>query len=215
MKPPTTTILKTIVFVNLFLIFCVNNIVQSEELQWSKNRPNFSSNCPPKCKCEPNHPNPTQDLKITCQDVDAIPQILPPFVKILILNHNRLFKINSGVLSSYTRLETLELSYNQISTLSGKTFDRLSQLTNLKLDQNKLNSLDSKSFHGLTKLQRLDLSYNDIEFIPDGLFSQCPNLQKLDLSHNRLTNLPDTMFQYVQSLQVFFFLLCKQTFQKL
>ena len=124
---PALTVLKTIsLFVKLLflIIFCVNP-VQSEELQWSKNRPDFFSNCPPKCICEPNQPNPTQDLKITCQNVDAIPQILPPFVKILILNHNDLYKINSGVLSSYTRLETLELSYNRISSLSGKSFARL------------------------------------------------------------------------------------------
>ena len=203
-KMKQLTVLKTILFVKLFLMICVLNPVQCEKLQWSKNRPDFFSNCPPKCICEPNQPTPNQDLKITCTNLDAIPQVLPPFVKILILKNNDLFKINSGVLSSYTRLETLELSGNKISTLSEKPFDRLNQLTNLKLDHNNLNSLDPESFHGLTKLQRLDLSYNNIEFIPDQLFSQCLNLQNLDLSHNRLTNLPDKIFQNVQFLQVIY-----------
>lgn len=154
--------------------------------------------CSNQCFCEPfNLPT-----SVSCQDLDTIPQDLPPMLKKLNLASNFLLQIEPGVINQYTKLEYLILTQNRISGLKSKNFYRLGQLIDLELAQNSINFVPDQTFAGLAKLKKLDLSFNQIEILNSNVFVSCQDLQHLDLSHNKLTKLHSDTLNGLQSLQV-------------
>ena len=96
---------------------------KDEDLKWKKgkNRPDFgdSGSCSFNCRCEPSN----WPVTVTCENLNLIPQDLPPSIKTLNLKYNnKILQISSGTLSHYTQLQALFLSHNKISSLNANTF---------------------------------------------------------------------------------------------
>ena len=112
------------------------------------------------------------------------------------LNHNAIWSIESGSLTSVPRLELLKLSGNLLSSLTKNQsiFRELSSLQELDLSSNQIHTLESLCFVGLKALEVLNLSSNALWNLQSATFYHLDSLTKLDISHNELRQLVNGTF---------------------
>ena len=105
----------------------------------------------------------------------------------LLLQTNRLQRLDFGRLGLLKRLQLLNCSGSGLRSVSGSGAS-LPRLQQLDLSRNLLTAVSANTFRSFTALRRLDLSGNRIGSVADaGLV--LPRLVSLDLSHNLLTAL--------------------------
>ncbi|KAK7106097.1 uncharacterized protein [Littorina saxatilis] len=106
--------------------------------------------------------------------------------------------------SELSRLVSLDLSHNALQVLPRDALRGFTKLESLNLSHNQLAQLTSDSFAQLTSLETLNLSFNQLEVLPVGLFDELGQLLALDLSHNLLGAVLDlhNLFQQLSSLTV-------------
>ncbi|KAF5398416.1 Leucine-rich repeat-containing protein 40 [Paragonimus heterotremus] len=151
---------------------------------------------------------------------------LPPRLRKLDLNHNRIERLPHGLLQHMPLLNMLDVSSNQLTSLVLDTrepsarsdsdltvvnaaYNRLtsvpdvaglSALKELCLGDNRIAAISLSVFQGCS-LTTLDLAHNGLSHLPEGLSVVLPNLVRLDVSANELTALP-TELGIMRSLQV-------------
>lgn len=91
----------------------------------------------------------------------AVPKNIPKSVRILILSHNKISKVEPDAFTGLTELRVLYLGYNTISSKSivMELFRDLGRLEELYLDHNQVNKYSENCFSYLGKVRILDLSY--------------------------------------------------------
>ncbi|GMQ09011.1 hypothetical protein CsSME_00052516 [Camellia sinensis var. sinensis] len=125
-------------------------------------------------------------------------------LEVLLLKSN---KLNGTLpmegLTSFRRLEILDLSENNFFASIPPSIGALSSLKALSLAQNYLNgSLPIQGLCKLKKLEELDLSHNLFEGILPPCLSNLRSLKFFDISLNQFTgNLSPSMFESLNSLE--------------
>lgn len=122
------------------------------------------------------------------------------YLRILHLEGNRIKKIATTSLGYLPSLQTLYLQNNRIEELAFGAFRNCSRLQTLNLAKNKLTTLQYAAFDGLNQLDALDLSANLIGSIEDGAFLGLHRLRSLSLSQNQITKIGAYLFADVYSL---------------
>ena len=111
-------------------------------------------------------------------------------ISVLLLNNNKIRKIEPNSFSAMTNLITLELSGNMLdgTTTDAKQFNFLDKLKRLKMNRNPLHVIKTFTFHFMTfpALVYLELSHCQIRQLEDGAISLLKLLEYLDLSWNKL-----------------------------
>ncbi|KAF8571300.1 hypothetical protein P879_03022 [Paragonimus westermani] len=117
---------------------------------------------------------------------------LPPRLRKLDLNHNRIERLPDGLLQHMPLLNMLDVSSNQLTSLVLDTREPSarsgSDLTVLNAAYNRLTAVPDVA--GLPALKELCLGDNRIAAISLSVFQGCP-LTTLDLAHNGLCHLPE------------------------
>jgi Leucine-rich repeat (LRR) protein len=87
---------------------------------------------------------------------------------------------------SLTSLEELILDHNRLKRLNENTFKPLKRLLRLDLDNNELEEIDSGAFENLTSLEKLYLFNNKLKSIGANTFKAIEKLESLELHRNEL-----------------------------
>lgn len=184
--------------------------------------------CPKQCVCEEQFFPETQGFgaKVNCsgRKLKKFPRPLPYVTTTLLLQNNRLSKLEGrhfhGMIYLRTlhlegnrikkigatsmgylpSLQTLYLQNNRIEELAFGAFRNCSRLLTLNLAKNKLSTLQYAAFDGLSQLDALDLNANLINSIEDGAFLGLHRLKSLSLSQNQITKIGAYLFADVYSL---------------
>lgn len=90
-------------------------------------------------------------------------------------------------MSTFLKLEYLNISYIPIQMISKSDFTELPLLKTLKLSYDNISSVEGKAFHGLKKLENLNLDGNKLSTFATHLFSELKSLKNLHLRSNGLT----------------------------
>eukprot|EP00095_Tigriopus_kingsejongensis_P001501 snap_masked-scaffold1086_size63525-processed-gene-0.0 protein:Tk01501 transcript:snap_masked-scaffold1086_size63525-processed-gene-0.0-mRNA-1 annotation:"hypothetical protein DAPPUDRAFT_300683" len=122
----------------------------------------------------------------------------------LLLNDNRIKKLDSQSFVEMTRLLILSLEGNQIRQLPDETFQNLHRLQRLDLAYNRLESLNFAAFDSIGTLSHLaiDLSHNQLQALRVNRSNTYPtlsNIMSLDLSYNNISFVEVTFFEPVQN----------------
>lgn len=121
-------------------------------------------------------------------------------LEILDLHKNCLNTIKRKAFSNLISLQILDLSFNEITQLAVEQFYNLNKLRYLKMDHNNLRLLPRDVFKN-TIIEHLDLSYNEISLFPLTALSQIGfTLRYLDMSHNHIEYLDNSIFRNTQFL---------------
>ncbi|KAK9297190.1 hypothetical protein QLX08_009053 [Tetragonisca angustula] len=140
-------------------------------------------------------------------------------IRRLILQRNRIMKIDHRAFKQIINLTELDLSHNQLTSenlqpqvFEGKfsmaAYEPLEELVILNLAHNVLHSLHQDLFEHMTSLKVLNLSWNlftKIDSRTSLAISSLLNLEELDLSYCGLKTLPDSQFQsfrYLKKLEL-------------
>ncbi|KAJ8043785.1 Carboxypeptidase N subunit 2 [Holothuria leucospilota] len=135
--------------------------------------------------------------------LDKIP--LPPGCEsaiILELQGNNITYVDTGSLSGYRNVRTLDISNNEISKLEPETFVNMANLKNVLFSNNQLLDIQNGTFSGTENhLQRLYLNGNQISKVNEHTFSGCYAIVTLYLNNNQLEFLPATLFCGLYNMQ--------------
>ncbi|KHJ43888.1 leucine Rich repeat-containing domain protein [Trichuris suis] len=127
-------------------------------------------------------------------------------LKELLLSHNFLTRIAQDMLTSFPKLEHLDISQNYIDNLSELSPRQkeviASKVVRLNLAGNNLKVLtDPSVFLSLSSMAYLDLSHNEIFHISDTFFMLTPGLESISMEDNRLSSLPVRALRNVAKLR--------------
>ncbi|GAA6235128.1 trophoblast glycoprotein [Lates japonicus] len=157
--------------------------------------------CPDRCLCS------SQTVKCQNQDLDAIPESLPPNTKILFVTGNNIPNISVDSFPTVLeQLTDLYLSGNEIESVGAMVFEKLPNLVRLDLSNNNILTFSERAFPADNKLQLLNLSRSFLNhsYMDDTLsVLQRGNLHMLtvlDLSNNDLVILPGDIFTGLSNL---------------
>lgn len=122
----------------------------------------------------------------------------------LLLNDNRIKKLDSRSFVEMTRLLILSMEGNQITRLPDETFQNLHHLQRLELAFNRLESLNFAAFDSIGTLSHLtiDASHNNLQALRVNRSNSYPtlsNIMCLDLSYNNISFVEVTFFEPVQN----------------
>ena len=109
----------------------------------------------------------------------------------LLLNNNKLSRLDSSSFLGLSKLAFLDLSFNQIEQLPDDLFCCLNSLNALLLSNNLLRTLP-QSIALLSSLTLLRLSHNQLISLPES-FGNLFNLTELALDSNKLSYLPESL----------------------
>ncbi|XP_055510870.1 leucine-rich repeat neuronal protein 2 [Leucoraja erinacea] len=165
--------------------------------------------CPDMCVCEVKpwftprsvyRKAPTVD----CNDflMSKVPGGLPEGTQTLLLQSNRIAKMEAGELQHLVNLTELDLSQNSFSQMEDVSLTNMSNLLVLHLEENQLMELSERCFSALTNLQELYLNHNQLSAIPDGAFFGLDNLLRLHLNSNKLRAIDRRWFEALPSLEI-------------
>ncbi|XP_055371026.1 leucine-rich repeat neuronal protein 3 isoform X2 [Condylostylus longicornis] len=104
----------------------------------------------------------------------------------LILNNNKIEKVEINSFNKFEHLQKLDISYNEIYVIEENSFDNLYNLKSLNLRGNKISLIPSELFTNLKLLEKLDISENNVIIIPNGLFRHQYNMQSLFIENTNL-----------------------------
>ncbi|XP_055347510.1 protein slit-like [Paramacrobiotus metropolitanus] len=138
--------------------------------------------CPEECFC--------QGTLVNCsaRKLEYIPRRLPKFTTQLLLNDNRISKLERlGIFKGVPQLFRIDLSNNMVSSIAENAFEGATSLVDLNLASNDLRHLNASMFSGqLDNLRSLSFYDNQIACISSGTFDMLPQLHSLNLLNNPL-----------------------------
>ncbi|XP_069798106.1 leucine-rich repeat neuronal protein 2-like [Narcine bancroftii] len=165
--------------------------------------------CPDMCICEIKPWfTPTSIYReaptVDCSDffMSKVPANLPKGTQTLLLQSNRITKIEPGELYHLVNLTELDLSQNSFSQIEDFSLTNMSNLLVLHLEENQLSELSEKCFSTLTNLQELYLNHNQLSAISAGAFFGLENLLRLHLNSNKLRTIQSGWFKSIPSLEI-------------
>lgn len=126
-------------------------------------------------------------------------------LKFLLLEHNNIVALPSGVFKPCKNVKILQLRGNKIKEIQKENFQGLENLKILAMEENEISSIDGSTFEDFANLGELLLSNNNISEIHSNAFKNLKNLVKLDLSGNRISQLPHGIFgnlEYIKQLLI-------------
>ncbi|GIY66873.1 hypothetical protein CDAR_476592 [Caerostris darwini] len=113
--------------------------------------------------------------------------------------HNDVEKFPFEELSSFSKLEYINLKYNSIKRIPDEAFGRVvnDKIKQIDLSFNKINHIGSNAFKYLTKLEKIDLRYNKLTVINNLAFSALYENSKLilHLGNNKIMFVSEDAFQ--------------------
>uniref|UniRef100_A0A1I7RY49 Leucine-rich repeat-containing protein 15 n=1 Tax=Bursaphelenchus xylophilus TaxID=6326 RepID=A0A1I7RY49_BURXY len=112
----------------------------------------------------------------------------------VILNGNKIQKIETMTFSSCPKLEVIDLRDNDIAVIARNSFDSLPEVKNVLLSENDLTSIPKGSLDGLNAVQSLSLANNTISEITKDSFTSVPNVTVLSLANNSIHEIPRDTF---------------------
>ncbi|RVE49163.1 hypothetical protein evm_006170 [Chilo suppressalis] len=107
-------------------------------------------------------------------------------LRILILSHNIIEKVEQGSFSNMNVLERIDLSYNKIMFLQPGVFTDNTYLHTLNISHNFLTTVAYGVLNGLLYLNTLDISYNRITNLESERFNEVQSLQVIIADYNRI-----------------------------
>ena len=105
-------------------------------------------------------------VKIICTKTDVA--IL--LIRLLIIQ-NEIEEFDKNLFNDMQNLEVLVLNLNKIQKIQNETFKNLNSLVEIWLDQNEITEIEKKSFIGLDNLKILFLHKNKIQIILNETFN--------------------------------------------
>lgn len=100
----------------------------------------------------------------------------------LILKNNKLNSIKN--LTSYPRLNYLDVSYNLITIIKANDFNKKFIPEQINLSNNQISEIEENAFLGLTSKSKLDLSYNFLHKLPSNF--ELIKINSLNIFHNKI-----------------------------
>ncbi|NWY75636.1 LRTM1 protein, partial [Erithacus rubecula] len=157
--------------------------------------------CPEKCLCH------TASKTADCKNrgFTEIPARLPPEIQILLLQNNRIWRINQNAFTATPLLKILDLSNNSLSSVAPGAFQKLRYLQVLNLTRNMIHYIENKTFSFLPHLKELDLSSNSIIRLPETFGNSTGNITLLSLKHNKLQKMERILLESLPNLKVVLF----------
>ena len=125
---------------------------------------------------------------------------LPPTIKKLYLDANKINEIFRDSFSKLNKLEELTLSSNNITVIHRDSLRGLSGLKKLSLADNRMQKIESGSFQDLPKLEKLFLSSNDFLTLDSGVFNGLETLAYLHLDESNITRIGKGTFDHLGRL---------------
>ncbi|XP_071850457.1 uncharacterized protein [Apostichopus japonicus] len=108
---------------------------------------------------------------------------------ILLLQRNKLTRVQNGTFNGLTSLSTIFLSNNEINELDDDAFANM-PIENIYLFSNKLTELKNTSFQKSDRMLYLHIYKNDVEYISERSLEKMPYNAKILLSCDKLKHLP-------------------------
>lgn len=112
--------------------------------------------------------------------------------------HNDLEKFPFKELSSFPKLEFINLKYNSIKSIPDDAFGKVinNKIRKIDLSFNKINHVGANAFKYLTRLEKLDLRHNKLTVVNNWAFSTIQENTKLilNLSNNKIMFIADEAF---------------------
>ncbi|XP_054721768.1 leucine-rich repeat-containing G-protein coupled receptor 6-like [Uloborus diversus] len=113
--------------------------------------------------------------------------------------HNDVEKFPFKELSSFPKLEYINLKYNSIKNIPDEAFGKVlnHKIKQIDLSFNKINHIGSNAFKYLAKLEKLDLRFNKLTVINNLAFSTLHEnpVLNLNLSNNKIIFIADGAFE--------------------
>ncbi|CAH0764155.1 unnamed protein product [Diatraea saccharalis] len=107
-------------------------------------------------------------------------------LRILILTHNAIEKVEFGSFNNMTALATLDLSFNKITFIQPGVFTDNVYIHTLNVSHNSLSAVAYGVFKGLLYLDTLDMSYNNIKSLESERFFDVQSLHTLIVDYNNI-----------------------------
>ncbi|XP_067863965.1 leucine-rich repeat neuronal protein 1-like [Heptranchias perlo] len=141
---------------------------------------------------------------VDCNDyfMTKVPANLPEGTQTLLLQSNRIDKIEPEELHHLVNLTELDLSQNSFSRIEDFNLKNMSNLLVLHLEENQLTELSGNCFSALTNLQELYLNHNQLSTISARAFFGLENLLRLHLNSNNLRTIKSEWFETIPSLEI-------------
>lgn len=112
--------------------------------------------------------------------------------------HNDLEKFPFKELSSFPKLEFINLKYNSIKSIPDDAFGKVinNKIRKIDLSFNKINHVGANAFKYLTRLEKLDFRHNKLTVINNWAFSTIQENTKLilNLANNKIMFIADEAF---------------------
>lgn len=160
----------------------------------------WSSECPPGCKCKWVSGKKFADCKRNYWH--AIPETLSNEIQIIDLSGNQIDRLPGEAFKSVNlnNLHRINLQDSQIKEIARDAFKELRILVDIDLSENRISVLHPGTFTDNVLLKTLVLNKNPLKVVPDGLFVNLFHLQKLELSDCILSEIEDNAFHNVSNL---------------
>lgn len=118
----------------------------------------------------------------------------------IVLDDNRIEKIDENSFDDLTDLNLLYMDNNKIADLPTKLFEKNENLDTLYVNGNQLNKLDANLFKNNKKMALLHLNDNKLQTLPPGIFDGLTEMRQLWLKSNEIADLPANIFDQCKSL---------------
>ena len=125
---------------------------------------------------------------------------LPPTLKKLYLDNNKINEIFRDSFSKLNKLEVLAFNSNNITVLHRDSLRGLSGLKKLSLVDNGLQKIEAGSFQGLPELEILFLYLNNFLTLDSGVFNGLQTLAYLHLDESNIARIGEGTFEKLGSL---------------
>uniref|UniRef100_UPI00398E6846 leucine-rich repeat neuronal protein 2-like n=1 Tax=Pristiophorus japonicus TaxID=55135 RepID=UPI00398E6846 len=141
---------------------------------------------------------------VDCNDffMSRVPANLPEGTQTLLLQSNRIAKVEPDELNHLVNLTELDLSQNSFSRIEDFSLRNMSNLLVLHLEENQLTELSGNCFSALTNLQELYLNHNQLSSISARAFFGLENLLRLHLNSNKLRTIKSEWFETIPGLEI-------------
>ena len=138
------------------------------------------------CHCTDNYTN------VDCKGKHllSVPELIPDTVETLELERNDFTNISTGTFQKWHRIKVLLLNFNKIAKIEPFAFKGLTSVRYLDLTSNQIKILENDSFAGLPNLEKLCLTTNKIQSIEQNAFRGTTSLSFIIFQKNKLSAVP-------------------------
>ncbi|XP_069139596.1 G-protein coupled receptor GRL101-like [Argopecten irradians] len=171
-------------------------------------------------------------LDLSFNNIETLSKNIFPkmWLKVLILSHNPLFRIErdffsglnslsnlqiahtplkdlqtsmprQSVLQHLTKLKDLDLSSNLIEEVPAEVFKDLRSLLTLNLSKNPITTIDITAFVGMQSLHRLTVTHTELQQIRTGTFNDFTSLTYLNISASYIQDIQTDVFANLGNLK--------------